>query len=501
MAKYVIALCIRLSIEDTKVESMSIESQRALLHKYAENLEDDIEIIEYIDNGHTGLNFERPAVQELLNDVQNHKVNCIIVKDFSRFGRNSIEVGYFTQQIFPLYKVRFISIADRFDSDEHKGDTGGMEVAFKYLVNEYYSRDLSVKSKTAKYTKMRRGEYYSNNYPYGYLSDENRKPIIDEAVADVVRMIFDLTIQGKSAQDIAKILYGKNIASPAMYKAARGKTGYNISKCKTWDRSAVLHILDNEMYMGMFVMCKKTVQDVGSTKMINRDKSEWITIPNHYPAIVSEEVFRKANEVRRRFTVPHRSIHTYPLRGKVVCGCCDHHMHYLKRIKPVYICKYTSYDENEPCYKSEILVDDLQNMLFDIVFKKAKEILRTKNDTAVNPVDRNNDIAKKIDECQQKKQRLYEILVSGDITVDEFKALKEQCNAEIQNYEQQNIISLKSKEQAQAADTSRKTLIQIAKDVLKENTLTQALTDTLIENVFVYPDKSIKVEWKVKDFG
>ena len=186
MAKYVVALYLRLSIEDTKVESMSIESQRLLLNKYAENLAEDFKIIEYVDNGYSGTNFERPAVQELLTDVQNYKINCILVKDFSRFGRNSIEVGYFTQQIFPLYNVRFISVSDSFDSAEHKGDTGGMEVAFKYLVNEYYSRDLSIKTKSAKYTKMRRGEYNAGNYPYGYISGPDGKPIIDESVADVV---------------------------------------------------------------------------------------------------------------------------------------------------------------------------------------------------------------------------------------------------------------------------------------------------------------------------
>ena len=145
MLKYIIALYLRLSIDDKKVESMSIESQRQLLRKFAADLPiDNIEIVEYVDNGYSGTNFERPAVQELLDDVRAMKINCIIVKDFSRFGRNSIEVGYFTQQVFPLFNVRFISVSDGYDSDDHKGDTGGMEVAFKYLVNEYYSRRISI---------------------------------------------------------------------------------------------------------------------------------------------------------------------------------------------------------------------------------------------------------------------------------------------------------------------------------------------------------------------
>lgn len=142
MYRYIVAIYLRLSVDDKRVESMSIESQRLLLRKYAEILGDNVEIIEYVDNGYSGTNFERPAVQQLLTDVKTYKVNCILVKDFSRFGRNSIEVGYFTQQIFPLFGVRFISVSDNYDSDEHKGDTGGIAVAVKYLVNEYYSRDL-----------------------------------------------------------------------------------------------------------------------------------------------------------------------------------------------------------------------------------------------------------------------------------------------------------------------------------------------------------------------
>ena len=157
MSKYVIALYIRLSIEDTKVESLSIQNQKIILRKYAETLDEtDIKILEFVDNGFSGTNFERPAVQELLELVRGYKVDCIIVKDFSRFGRNSIETGYFIEQVFPLFRTRFISVSDNFDSNDYKEDTGGIEVAFKYLINEYYSRDLSQKCKSSKYLKMKK---------------------------------------------------------------------------------------------------------------------------------------------------------------------------------------------------------------------------------------------------------------------------------------------------------------------------------------------------------
>ena len=144
MQKYVIALYIRLSIEDYKDDSRSIENQSLVLHEYAASMPEALnaEIMEFIDNGYSGTNFERPQVQKLTELVRTNEIDCIIVQDLSRFGRNSIETGYFIERVFPLFHTRFISISDDFDSSKFKGDTGGMDVAFKYLISEYYSLSL-----------------------------------------------------------------------------------------------------------------------------------------------------------------------------------------------------------------------------------------------------------------------------------------------------------------------------------------------------------------------
>ena len=153
MQKYVIALYIRLSIEDYKYDSLSIENQSLVLHEYAASMPEALnaEIMEFIDNGYSGTNFERPQIQKLIELVRANQIDCIIVKDFSRFGRNSIETSYFIERVFPLFHTRFISISDDFDSSKFKGDTGGMDVAFKYLISEYYSRDMSIKTKSAMF--------------------------------------------------------------------------------------------------------------------------------------------------------------------------------------------------------------------------------------------------------------------------------------------------------------------------------------------------------------
>ena len=504
MYRYIVAIYLRLSVDDKRVESMSIESQRLLLRKYAEILGDNVEIIEYVDNGYSGTNFERPAVQQLLNDVKTYKVNCILVKDFSRFGRNSIEVGYFTQQIFPLFGVRFISVSDNYDSDEHKGDTGGIAVAVKYLVNEYYSRDLSVKTKSAKYTKMRRGEYKSGNYTYGYKAGDNGEQIIDEKAAETVKMIFELTADGKSAAYISKLLFDKNIPTPAQYKGIKGNYGSRFPNCKYWSISTINRIIVNEQYMGMFVMLKQKVQDVGSTKMIKRDESEWIKIPNHHESIVSKELFERANAVRRTFKQPNKQQRSYPLRGKVECGCCKHAMDYVPRKIPVYICRYTINDETEPCYKSEITEGALNQAIFDIISKQAESILNiddvSKVDTAQIRTEQLADIEKQIAACQKKKQLLYEQLLTEEITLDEYKQLKLEMDTKTENYRIQYDKFRKSEERSQLETENTAKIILTAKAVKKETALTQALADMLIEKVCIYPDNRLEIVWKIKDF-
>ncbi|GHU94550.1 hypothetical protein FACS1894208_05810 [Clostridia bacterium] len=171
-----IAKYIRLSIEDSKSDSMSIENQRLLLDRHIKSLNiPNAAIIEEIDNGNTGTNYERPGIQRILERVRASEIDILLIKDFSRLGRNAIETGYLVEMVFPLFKTRLISVSDGFDSNEHLGDTGGVEVAFKFLMHEYYSRDLSKKIKSAKNEKIRRGEYYTH-IPFGYVKQNGNSP-------------------------------------------------------------------------------------------------------------------------------------------------------------------------------------------------------------------------------------------------------------------------------------------------------------------------------------
>ena len=329
MRQYVIAIYIRLSLEDAKYDSLSIENQKLILNEFALSLPeaDNAEIREFIDNGYTGTNFERPAAQELVELVRANQIDCIIVKDFSRFGRNSLEVGYFIERVFPLFHTRFISISDDYDSDRFKGDTGGMDVAFKYLISEYYSRDMSIKTKSAKYAKMERGEYQSVICPYGYKKSADNRMEPDDEAASVVKLIFELASSGMTAAAITKELRQRAIPTPGEYKAQRGNHTHDISRSQgIWSSSTVLRILADERYIGTYIIGKRAVIEVGGNKSRLKDREKWHIIPDHHPAIISKELFDLAQQMVRHFSQPNKKRHEYPFKGKIVCGCCKHVM-------------------------------------------------------------------------------------------------------------------------------------------------------------------------------
>lgn len=219
MPKYKATAYIRLSYtDDHSSESDSVSNQRKLIENFVER-NPDIEVVsEKIDDGYSGIIFDRPAFKEMMQDVTDGNINCVIVKDFSRFGRNSIETGYFIERVFPLFHTRFISISDDFDSSKFKGDTGGMDVAFKYLISEYYSRDMSIKTKSAKYAKMQRGEYQSKICPYGYRKSADGRMEPDPEAAAVVQLIFQLAAEGINATAITRELFRRSIPTPASTK-------------------------------------------------------------------------------------------------------------------------------------------------------------------------------------------------------------------------------------------------------------------------------------------
>ena len=237
------AMYIRLSMEDEDVslnrkeESNSISSQRELLEAFIGNHSElkDTKVQEYCDDGFTGTKFERPGYMKLMEDVRADKISCIVVKDLSRLGRDYIEVGSLLEQIFPLYQVRVIAVNDNYDSDNYDGSTGGMNVAFKNLIYMLYSRDLSNKICSAKHTRILNGENISGQLRYGYVKDPNdkHKIIVDPEAAEVVKLIFELTAQGKRKTEVANYLNAHGIDTPSAYKKRKGRVKGDILLCSS----------------------------------------------------------------------------------------------------------------------------------------------------------------------------------------------------------------------------------------------------------------------------
>jgi len=509
MRKYVIALYIRLSLEDSKTESLSIVNQRLVLRQYAETLmEDDsaeIEILEFVDNGYSGTNFERPAVQELLELVRGYGVDCIIVKDFSRFGRNSIETGYFIERVFPLYRVRFVSVYDNFDTKNYQGDTGGLDVAFKYLVGELYSRDMSQKTKAAKYAKMRRGEYISKICPYGYKKGGDNRLAIDDEAATVVRLIFNLSLQGNSAQQIATTLYERNIPTPGEYKVSKGSKTHDVSRAHhIWQRSSVLRILADERYVGTYIMGKYAVNEIGGNRVHLKDENEWFRIPGHHPAIIDKTTFEQVQARITRFKSEKRNTKMYPLRGKVFCGCCEHALYRGKK-DPEYSCRFTRNIEGFACHDLAVKESELEAMLFEIVSRQAEVVLGIGHIQSAGELNirltEQSEYERLIQKCKSGKMNLYEQYLTGEIDEGRYKELKAVYDAELNDLNRL-YSALAAKTAKMRLDNEERAKIQaIARDISNETTLTRALAETLIEKLYIHPCNRVEIEWKIKDFA
>lgn len=501
MADYTIALYIRLSVEDEKTESLSIPNQRLILREKAMSLPEwnGAEILEFIDNGHTGTNFERPAVQKLLEMANLGKINCIMVKDLSRFGRNSIETGYFIEKVFPLYHIRFIAVSDNFDSAELNGDTGGVDMAFKYLINEYYSRDMSMKSKSAKLARCKRGEYQSVVCPYGYQKGEDGRMKPDEETADNVRQIFQWAADGLSAGAIARKLSEMKILTPAEYKASKGKNYHDISRTNgVWCRSAVLRILEDERYTGMYIMGKKHSAEVGSYKMIRNDESEWIKIPDHHTPIISKELFEQAKARIRKFSV-NKKPREYVLKGKVYCGCCDHALN--RRNDILYACEYGRIAPDRECKDVSIRVEDLERTVFDTIRSQAQCFVDTDADIkarAEKSALELNGYEQKLKLLQESKRELYEQYILGILDIDTYKSKKAELEIQIADMKHLcSVVADKAKTAQEDYEESIKNA-EIAASIDGADSLTKALVDKLVERVYVFPNNRIEIKYATR---
>ena len=322
---YIAGLYYRLSQEDERQgESVSIDNQRTMLRKYAE--EHGFEIHgEYIDDGVSGTTFNRPEVQRLLDDAKTGIINTIIVKDLSRFGRNYIEVGQYVDYVFPAFGIRFIAIQDNVDTENR--DSNAMEMMpIMNIFNEWHAANTSKKIRAVRRSNALAGIYSAKKATYGYLkgTDKKRTPVIDEETAPVVRRIFELYASGTSPKNIADILNAEGIPSPG--KLAYERLGHKgrPNEMRIWCEVSIRFMLNNIMYIGHLPMLQGTTVSYKNHKRQAKDKSDWVITYNNHEPIISQELWDRVQE-RQKHMAQGRKTKTgfvHPLSGFLVCADC-----------------------------------------------------------------------------------------------------------------------------------------------------------------------------------
>ncbi len=439
---------LRLSKEDgDKEESDSITNQRELILEFLKSRE-DIRIHEVrVDDGYSGVNFERPAFQQMLEDIKAGKVNCVVTKDLSRFGRNHIEVGKYIEKIFPYLGVRFIAVNDNYDSLTNDTQTNNIIIPFKNLINDAYCRDISIKIRSNLEVKRKRGDFVGPFAPYGYRkSEEDKNKLeIDEEAAEVVRSIFRMYLQGSNAYKIAEKLNKKNILTPMDYKKENGSafyTGFKKNLKSQWTHMHVLRILGNPVYTGTLVQGKETTPNYKVKKKVKRDQSKWSQVENTHDAIIPSVDFQNAQEQLQMDTRTGTAKEKiYYLSGIVKCGDCGANM--VRKTVPsgkrkfiYYVCG--SHKGNKDiCSSHSINAEALEESVLKLLNHQIKNvtdlgrILDKLEDAQIRKVEmekRNRQITKKKEEVQKYNHLrldLYEDYKEGLITKGEYLELKE----------------------------------------------------------------------------
>lgn len=507
----VTALYCRLSCDDdNEGESLSIENQKKLLTQYADE-KGFFNTRFYVDDGISGTTFERDGFKAMLNDVQNGEVKTVIVKDMSRFGRDYIQVGMYTEILFPQNNVRFIAINDSYDSANGDNDF----IPFKNIMNEWYAKDTSKKIKAVNRAKARAGEHLTSNVPYGYIKnpDNPKQWIIDEEAAEVVREIFQLYLQGMNTNQISVSLSSRQILVPTAYKSIHGIVNRKFTDETKflWNGGTITRILENGSYVGNTVNGKSMRKSFKIKKRINVSQEEWQIVPNTQEAIIDRETWNLVQKIRqgRRRNVKHN--HQIPvLSGHLFCADCRRKLYYVKPPKQAeYYCCSGFRKRINFCTGHYIRADVVEQLLIrqindvmKFVSEYEDEFVRQvmERGTAeqlkqTNSLKKTADAAKRrIEQIDSVISQLYEDKVVGEITAEMFAKLSAKYIAEQE--EQSAALKVSQKElvalEAKKTDTTK--FIDLVRKYSQITELTPQILNEFIDKMTVH--QAVKVDGK-----
>lgn len=511
------ALYLRLSREDgDKEESDSIGNQRKLLKSFLAAQEDMVLAGIYIDDGYTGTNFNRPNFRRMLSDIEDGLVNCVIVKDLSRFGRDYLETGRYIQRYFPEKKVRFIAVNDRIDSKESVYD---LMLPIKNLFNEQYARDISAKVQSSFKAKQRSGEFVGAFPSYGYQRSvhDRHKLIIDPYAANIVRRVFNLYVKGYGKVKIAHILNEEEVLCPTAYKRANGENYKNCNKLSStsyWTYSTINHMLKNEMYLGNMVQ-GKTRRDM-HCRAEYVEEEDWIIVKNTHPAIIDRETWDKVQSLLKRNA---RNLdfeqHISIFAGFLKCGDCGRAMSKKSytdtkgRLHYTFRCGTYSHSGSKYCTShmiqeeviTQIVLADLNKIIRSVkdlekLVEGQSKIVPTALEVSRMEIEK---LSGELEKIRRRKREIYEDFKDDLISKEEYISYREDYLIKEKNLDKKIRISKEEAEVYKEEDIFQNTWIRKLLDTHSIMELTRDMVVEMIDCIQVYEGHKIKIVYNFSD--
>lgn len=519
------ALYLRLSRDDGReTESNSIASQREILKEYLKRCP-DMELVEiYSDDGYSGTNFERPDFIRMMEDVYSGKIDCIVVKDLSRFGRNYIEIGNYLDNIFVRYRVRFVAINNSYDnlSSGNNVVSNLLTLSITNVTNESQAASTSVNVRGTLNLRRKQGKFIGSFATYGYLKDPDDKHrlIIDEETAPIVRMIFERFLSGESIIGITKNLNEMGIPNPSMYKKQKGlnyKHPSGRSNDGLWPDSSVRRILQNRMYVGDMVQGKNTTMSYKIKQCRAIPKDEWIIVENTHEPIIDRETFDNVQALFNKHIRKSPKKSSVDLfSGLVRCADCKRVMNkktnqHSYGTYHYYRCVTSRKLKKSACSNHTIRIDKLEQAVLLTVQRmidtavNIAELLAKINNSEKRKKE-SNHIQKALKYQISEREKLVSMITdlypdwkSGVITADEYQMLKERLNEKLRIADEKIAALKKSVEQFQNGITEENDFVAHFKKYGNIKALTRPIVTELIEAIFVHEGGDIEVVFKFKD--
>ncbi|MEA5009064.1 recombinase family protein [Clostridium tyrobutyricum] len=523
------ALYVRLSIEDIRdrKDSDSIENQTYLIKQFVEE-RPYLDIYDiYTDNGQKGTNFDRPEFNRLMEDIRSGKVNCIVVKDLSRFGRDYLETGNYLEKIFPFLGVRFISINDNYDSFNPESSNEGLIISLKNLLNDVYTKDISKKIISTFRERQSKGEFLGAHVPYGYSRplDGSYKLVIDEEAASVIRQIYKWKVEGLSDTVIARRLNDMEIPSPSKYKYLKGEWKNARYNNNIWQRQAIKIITENEVYLGHKIYGKIQASLYEGKRKSRVPKDEWTIIENDHEPIIDQETFdivhNKRMEVHKEFSERLEKNKHFENKENIfkeiaICGDCKRKLLRRRRIKKGILSHYflcSTYEDNSgyKCTRKHISEENMIDAVYGIICTQI-ELATTKDDiikkanSSIRFKSEKDKIQSEIEKVETEIERkaslcssIYDDYLEKLLTEQEYLFAKnkyEKDRDKLKDRLEKLRLEKKKYDETYTYENKWLAAFRAFKD---EKTLTREMVTALIETVELCSNNEIEVKFKFKD--